>query len=174
MAQFHPHPEISLQPLSESDKALILARYKKKMIQGIFFFLIPFLLFISALVYINLHWESLGLKDEDTRGYLNLALAVLAIVPARLFASQLMVYGKEAKGWQKKIVRGLIHGVDGNTVFMGKLKLKLPEKLNFNAQPDDTIEAELSAVSGLVFRVTRITEEQAKVEGETNSTTDNA
>jgi hypothetical protein len=162
MSTIHPHPQISLQQLKDSDRALILRHARKGLVQGILFFLVPFLLFISVVIYINLHWMALGMKNDDARGYLNVALVLLAILPVRLFASRLIAYLKESKGWQKKIVRGIIHGQQEHTVFIGKLKLALPPELATGLQVDDTIEAELSAVSGLVFKVTRITAEQAE------------
>jgi hypothetical protein len=141
-------PPITLVNLTQEEKDRIAAISQKNVVRGIFFYLIPFLLFGLVVVYINLHFEKLNLTDT-VREWVNLGLVLITILPARLFVNVILRHRKSTNAWQKKVIKGKIQAKEGKIITLVNQKVKLnaeqAEKVKVN---DDVI---VSAMPGGEF-----------------------
>lgn len=148
------HPPISLENLTEQEKDLIIGAAKKKMIRGIGFYLVPFVVFGYLMFYVNNHYMSLGLDEkENLRSFINVMIVLLTILPARLFVNTVLRYRKALNAWQKKVFRGKITGKEGRSVFIAGQKLKLSPEQASTVNVDDEVIIGVSNVDDLVLSV---------------------
>jgi hypothetical protein len=146
-------PPVSLENISEAEKTALTEHAKKGIIRGIGFFIVPFILMIWVISYVNNHWLSLGLEDESMRGVINLGLVMLAVVPARLFVSTLLRFRKANAAWQKKVIRGPVTSKNGNTIIVANQKIKLNAGLAAKVNEGANVVVEMSTNTDYVFSV---------------------
>lgn len=138
-------PPISLENLNEAEKDLILAEAQKGIKKGLFMFIAPILIFGYAMIYMNNHYMSLGLAEEENlRSVLNLALVILTILPMRLLVNTFLRYRKAASSWQKKVIRGKVVSKNGKTILVAGQKIKLNETQAQSVKTDDQVIAAIS------------------------------
>lgn len=140
----HTHP-ISLENLSESEKDLIVSEAQKGIKMGLLLYMLPFLLFGYAMFYVNNHYMSLGLaENENLRSFINVSLVILTILPARLFVNTILRYRKASNSWQKKMIRGKVVSKNGKTIVVAGQKIKLNETQAQSVKVDDQVIAAVS------------------------------
>lgn len=135
--------------MTERDQltAITASQLKKSML----FYGVPFLLLSGAAVYINLKWLSWKLDSENLRSTLNLLLVIGAMLCARLFVGKVLQHRKAANAWKKKVIRGKIHGIDKNTLYISNQKLTLPASVTSQFKVEDEVEIGLSQVNDIVI-----------------------
>jgi hypothetical protein len=122
-------PPISLENLTGAEKEQIVQAAQKNLVRGIGIFLVPFFIMVFVLFYLNNHWMSLGMENGDLRGYLNVALVLVTVFPARLFVNTIVRFRKSQSAWQKKIFRGKISSKNGRVIVIANQKVKLTPEL---------------------------------------------
>jgi hypothetical protein len=153
-------PPISLVNLSDEEKERYAEASQRKMVKGITMYLIPFVLFGFITAYVNIYSEKVGLYDHpDLREWLNLALVIITILPARLFVNVILRNRKAGNAWQKKLIRGKIMAKDGKSILVAGEKIKLsPEELaKWNV--NDYVIISASTTLDFVFAVEKGSEE---------------
>lgn len=141
------HPPVSLEALSEQEKDKMLVAAKKRINQGVIFYLVPFVVFGYAIFYVNNHYMGLGLDQrENLRSFINVLMVIGCILPARLFVNTVLRYRKSANAWQKKVFRGKIQAKEGRTVTIANQRLKLTTEMAAQLKVDDEVILAVSTV----------------------------
>lgn len=144
-------PVVSLEDLNAEERKQLAEITNRQMKSGIIYYVLPFLFCAGGAVYINLKWIAWGLDRDTLRSVLNLVLVVGAMLPARLFVNKVLQHNKAANAWKKKVFRGKIHGMDGNTVFISNQKVKLPAQYASQFKVEDEVEIGMSTVNDIVI-----------------------
>ena len=140
-----------MEDFSPGEKDKLTAITKKEMIGGVIYFLLPFLLIIGTVIYLNLHWLEFQMDNDTLREIINVVLVIGAVLPARLFVGKVIQHSKAANAWKKKVVRGKITGKDGNTFYVAGQKLKFTSDLAGQFQVDDEVEVSVAMVNDIVI-----------------------
>ncbi|MCK6641658.1 MAG: hypothetical protein L6Q81_16380 [Bacteroidia bacterium] len=151
----HKKPVVSLEDINSQEREQLSAVTKKQLMNGILTNLVPFVLCALAAVYINLKWLSWKMDNENLRAFLNFALVIGSLLPARMFVNKVLQHNKAMSAWKKKVFRGEISGKEGNTVFISNQKIKLPADMAASFQTGDVVEIGVSTVNDLVIYATK-------------------
>lgn len=138
-------PPVSLENLTEAEKELITNEAQKGIKKGLIMFIAPILIFGYAMIYMNNHYMSLGLTEqENLRSVLNLVLVILTILPMRLLVNTFLRFRKATNSWQKKVIRGKVVSKNGKTIVVANQKIKLNESQAQSVKVDDNVIASVS------------------------------
>ncbi|CAN5427787.1 hypothetical protein BH09BAC5_BH09BAC5_02530 [soil metagenome] len=119
-------PPITLVNLTPEEKERIEEISRKQMVRGITIYLIPFIIFGFLVGYTNVFYEKFGMgENPDLRGWVNVGLVFLTILPARLFVNVILRRKKVMNAWQKKVIRGVIQAKEGKIITAVNQKIKL-------------------------------------------------
>ncbi len=144
-------PPVSLVNLSQEEKDKVAALAQRDLVRGALIYLIPFVVFITAVIYINQNYLTLGLEDPNVRSFLNIGLVFLAILPARLFVNVVLRYRKSLNAWQKKVIRGKVVDKQGKMIFVSNQKVRLDEANAAKVKTGDEVVVSLSTVSNTIL-----------------------
>lgn len=144
-------PVVSLEDLSITERSQLTAKASAAIKKGILFFVLPCIVLAVAAIYVNLKWVGWGINNDSLRSVINTVLVIGALLPARLFVNRVIQYNKSTNAWKKKVVRGKIHGIDKNTVFISNQKVKLPADMVSQFKVDDEVEIGISQVNDIVI-----------------------
>src|SRR5574337_508313 len=100
------HKPVQLENLADDEKKIVIEAAQKNMTRGIGIFLVPFFVLGFLLFYINNHYMGLGLTNENLRSVINVVLAIVTVLSARLFVNTVLRLRKARAAWQKKVFRG--------------------------------------------------------------------
>ncbi|MFM2018631.1 MAG: hypothetical protein RL007_2287 [Bacteroidota bacterium] len=148
-------PVVSLEDINSQERELLSAVTKKHLMSGIFSNLVPFVLCALAAVYINQKWYEWKMDNDNLRAFLNFALVIGSLLPARMFVNKVLQHNKAMSAWKKKVFRGAISGKEGNTVFISNQKIKLPAEMAATFRTGDVVEIGMSTVNDLVIYATK-------------------
>jgi hypothetical protein len=148
-------PVVSLEDINSQERELLSAVTKKQLMRGILSNLVPFVLCALAAVYINQQWYVWKMDNDNLRAFLNFALVIGSLLPARMFVNKVLQHNKAMSAWKKKVFRGAISAKEGNTVLISNQKIKLPADLAANFQTGDVVEIGMSTVNDLVIYATK-------------------
>jgi hypothetical protein len=144
-------PVVSLEDLSMTERDQLSAKTSAALKQSFVFYLVPFLLLSGAAIYINLHWLSWEMNNDNLRSVLNLLLVVGAMLCGRLFVNKVLQHRKATNAWKKKVIRGKIHGKEKNTLFISNQKVTLPADMAAQFKVEDEVEIGISQVNDIVI-----------------------
>lgn len=144
-------PVVSLEDLSMTERDQLTAITGAQLKKAALFYAVPFALLAGAAVYINLKWLSWKLDSENLRSALNLFLVVGAMLCARLFVGKILQHRKAANAWKKKVIRGKIHGIDRNTIYISNQKITVPSSVASQFKVEDEVEIALSPINDIVI-----------------------
>jgi hypothetical protein len=147
----HKKPVVSLEDINPQEREQLSAVTKQQLMGGIVTNLIPFVLCAMVAVYINLKWLSWKMDSENLRAFLNFALVIGSLLPARMFVNKVLQHNKAMSAWKKKVFRGEISGKEGNVVFISNQKIKLPAQMASTFNTGDNVEIGVSTVNDLVI-----------------------
>lgn len=140
------HPPVSLENLSEEEKNVLVESARKGIVRGAVFFLVPFLVFGFLMFYVNNHYMALGLdKKDDLRGFINVMLVLLTILPARLFVNTVLRFRKASNAWQKKVYRGTVNRKEGRTLLVGNHKVKVTAEQAASVNTGDEVAVSIAS-----------------------------
>lgn len=144
-------PVVSLEDLSIIERDQLSAKTSAALKKSLMFYLIPFLLLSGAAIYINMKWLDWKLNNDNLRSALNLLLVVGAMLCGRLFVNKVLQHRKAANAWKKKVIRGKIHGIEKNTLFISNQKVTLPPDMAAQFKVEDDVEIGISQVNDIVI-----------------------
>lgn len=142
-------PVVSLEDLNTEERNQLMAKTSAELKKGLLVYILPFLVLAAVAIYINLKWISWGINNDNLRSVINAVVVIGALLPARLFVNKVIQHNKASGAWKKKVIRGKIHGMDGNTLFISNQKVALPADVAKQFKVDDEVEIGLSAVNDL-------------------------
>ncbi|GAB4134742.1 MAG: hypothetical protein Fur0041_08310 [Bacteroidia bacterium] len=157
--QIHMHQPVSLADITNEEKEMLVRFARKKVMNGIPLYLGPFLLCALAVLYINLNAIPMGLNGTTLLEVLNFLLVVLAVLPARLFVNHILFLKKSAGAWQKKIVRGKIHGKEGHTIYVSGQKIRLNAEQASDLKNEDFVEVGMNTQGNFVLYIHKMPSE---------------
>jgi hypothetical protein len=144
-------PAVSLEDLSIVERDQLAAITNTQLKNSMLYYLVPCLVCSVAVAYINLKWLSWELDNENLRSTLNLILVVAAMLFARLFVGKVLQHRKASNAWKKKVIRGKVHGIDKNTLFIASQKVTLPAAMAAQFKVEDEVEIGISQVNDIVI-----------------------
>lgn len=144
-------PVVSLEDLNTEERKQLAAITSADMKKGILMYVIPFLLFAGGAIYMNMNWLSWKISNDTLREVLNVVLVIGALLPARLFVNKVIQHNKVSNAWKKKVIRGKIHGMDKNTLFISNQKISVPSAVASQFKVEDEVEIGLSTVNDIVI-----------------------
>lgn len=154
-------PPVSLANISEEEKERYKVFARKKMVQGITIFLVPFVLFGTLTGLVNVYPDQFGLYDKpDLREYINLGLVLLTIIPARLYVNVILRNKRAANAWQKKIIRGKVMANDGKMVVVANQKIKMNAEEIKKCGLNEFVVITISTTGDYIFDIEKGSEEQ--------------
>lgn len=144
-------PVVSLEDLSIAERDQLSAKTSALLKKSLVLYLIPFLLLAGGAIYINMKWLSWEVDNNTLRSALNLFFVVGAMLCGRLFVGKVMQHRKASTAWKKKVIRGKVHGMEKNTLFISNQKVTLPADMAFQFKVDDEVEIGISQVNDIVI-----------------------
>lgn len=154
-------PPISLVNLTNEEKDKLAEATQRKLKQGIYTYLIPFIVLAVIVAYTNIYSEKLGLYDSpNLREWLNLALVIITILPARLYVNVLLRHRKVANAWQKKVIRGKVQAKEGKIMTVANQRIKLSPEEIAKWNVNDFVIVSISTSGDFVLGVEKGVEEE--------------
>jgi hypothetical protein len=119
-------PPVALVNLTQEEKDRIAVISQKSIKRGLLIYFIPFVVFGALVAYINVNSIEIGIVDKpNLHGTLNVVLAILSLLCARLFVNVIMAHQKAINAWQKKVIKGKIQSKEGKIITVANQKVKL-------------------------------------------------
>jgi hypothetical protein len=147
-------PPVTLESLSENEKEQLITIARKGVVRGAFMYLIPFFFFLWIVIYMNNYPSAFNLEhNADLRGWLNLILVLLIVIPIRLFVNTVMVYRKANNAWQKKVVRGKVEAVSENSLLLVGMKINFPIGYAEKIAVGEEVIASISTTGNFTFSI---------------------
>ena len=144
-------PDAQLENLSPSDRNLLDKKLSQRLTNSTAFFVPIVIAAAAAIWYVN---TSTDIKIEDnTLGFLNLLLVIIALLPGRLYVNQVIAFFKDKNSFQKKIYRGTVAAIDGGVVTINSYELKIGKAYAGKLQKGMQAEVHLSMNSNIVLSI---------------------
>ncbi|MDQ3111264.1 MAG: hypothetical protein M3R17_15350 [Bacteroidota bacterium] len=148
-------PPVALVNLTQEEKDRIAVISQKSIKRGILIYFIPFVVFGALVAYINVNSIELGIVDKpNLHGSLNVALAILSLLSARLFVNVVIAHQKAINAWQKKVIKGKIQAKDGKIITVVNQKVKLDNEQAEKVKAGDDVIVSVMPGGEFVLDVT--------------------
>lgn len=144
-------PVVSLEDLNTEERKQLTALTSAQLKKGMVYYIIPFVICAGGAIYMNMKWLSWEVNNDTLREVLNVVLVIGALLPARLFVNKVIQHNKAANAWKKKVIRGKIHGMDSNTLFISNQKITVPKEIAAQFKVEDEVEIGMSTVNDIVI-----------------------
>lgn len=144
-------PVVSLEDITTEERKQLTEKTSRELKKGILYYIVPCLLLSGIAIYINVNWTAWEMNNDNLRSVLNVILVIGALLPARLFVNKVLQHNKASEAWKKKVIRGKIHGMDKNTLFISSQKITVPATLASQFKVDDEVEIGVSTVNDIVI-----------------------
>lgn len=144
-------PVVSLEDITTEERNQLSQKTGSELKKGLLYYILPCLLMAGTAIYINMNWIAWEMNNDNLREALNVVLVIGALLPARLFVNKVLQHNKASNAWKKKVIRGKIHGMDKNTLFISTQKIAVPAEMAAQFKVDDEVEIGVSTVNDIVI-----------------------